>query len=456
MTPQRLAVANRLTQKRGPDATEVVEKEGWTLAHNLLSITGSFTRQPFVDERADCHCLFNGEIYNWRDLAPAAGSDGEALIPLYLEHGAAFTTKLDGEFALALFDFKKNVLVLSTDAFATKPLWYAKRGSEFGLASYESALLALGFEKPTKLAANTTLVLSLADEKELSRHQVFTFDPAHQHKESVDDFLSAFSHSIAKRAKNIREKVFMGLSSGYDSGAITCELLRQKLPFKAYSILGREDQGIVRARHALLPKVAGEILNPSYREYQRQKRLLREVCEPFFWTVREGRYAPQNILEDAATVGLGIICEKAKGAGFKIYLSGQGADEILSDYRMHGKGLTGSSSIEGEFPEDLAAIFPWRNFYEGAQKYYIAKEEHVAGAYGLETRYPYLDAALVQEFLWLTAATKNAGYKYPLQTLFEREHFPYARDVKVGFIPRKKTMSDYIARFVSGLLGTHI
>ena len=248
----------------------------------------------------------------------------------------------------------------------------------------------------------------------------------------------------------------MGLSSGYDSGAITCELLRQKLPFKAYSILGREDQGIVRARHAFLPKVAGEILNPSYREYQRQKRLLREVCEPFFGTVREGRYVPQNILEDAATVGLGIICEKAKGAGFKIYLSGQGADEILSDYRMHGKGLTGSSSIEGEFPEDLAAIFPWRNFYEGAQKYYIAKEEHVAGAYGLETRYPYLDAALVQEFLWLTAATKNAGYKYPLQTLFEREHFPYARDVKVGFIPRKKTMSDYIARLVSGLLGTHI
>lgn len=444
--PKNLEAANRLNARRGPDATSVHESEGWTVVHNLLSITGARTEQPFVSQDGARVCVFNGEIYNWRSIDAAASSDGHTLLPLYETVGPQFTKKLDGEFALALLDHKNQTLLLSTDAFATKPLWLAIEHDEIGVASYESALLGLGFTSPKKIPANTTRIIDLRTKKEISSHTVFDFDPAHQTKDTVDDFLKAFSESIRKRAQGTREKVFIGLSSGYDSGAIALELVTQQIPFHAYSIRGQENQEVLEKRHALLPKGSGEIFEAGYRDYQVAKRELHDVCEPFVETLHKRRFASRNILEDAGAVGLGIICKHAKREGYKIYLSGQGADEILSDYRMHGHGLTGHSSIDGKFPDDLAAQFPWHNFYEGAQKFYIAKEEHVAGAFGIEARYPFLDTTLVQEFLWLTPRVKNVGYKYPLSVLFDKHAYPYAPNVKVGFIPRKKTIADYIAR----------
>lgn len=444
--PRNLEAANRHNARRGPDATTVKESEGWTIVHNLLSITGARTEQPFMSQDGIRVCVFNGEIYNWRTIDAEASSDGHTLLPLYEALGPTFTQRLDGEFAIALLDHEKKLLVLSTDVFATKPLWLAIEGQEIGVASYESALLGLGFSAPAKVPANTTLVLDLTSQKELSRHSVFDFDPAHQNKGTVDDFLTAFSESIKKRAFGTREKVFIGLSSGYDSGAIASELVAQNIAFHAYSIRGQENQDVLEKRHALLPPGTGELIDASYRDYTIAKKELSAVCEPFVETLHKRRFASRNILEDAGAVGLGIICTRAQKEGYKIYLSGQGADEILSDYRMHGHGLTGHSSIDGKFPDDLTSQFPWHNFYEGAQKFYIAKEEHVAGAFGIEARYPFLDRSLVQEFLWLTPELKNKAYKYPLAALFERRGYPYVPNVKVGFIPRKKTLTDYIAR----------
>ena len=61
-----------------------------------------------------------------------------------------------------------------------------------------------------------------------------------------------FAESIRKRTKGIREKVFIGLSSGYDSGSIACELRRQGIPYKAYSITGSENMPVLSGRHALI------------------------------------------------------------------------------------------------------------------------------------------------------------------------------------------------------------
>ena len=60
------------------------------------------------------------------------------------------------------------------------------------------------------------------------------------------------------------------------------------------------------------------------------------------------------------------------------------------------------------------------------------KEENVGGSYSMETRYPFLDRDLVQEYLWLSADLKNSRYKRPLRDLFEKHHYPY-REEKKGF-----------------------
>ena len=62
----------------------MVNISGLTFIHNLLSITGNFTIQPFIEN--NIICLYNGEIYNYGDYK----SDGECLIPLYKKHGFDF------------------------------------------------------------------------------------------------------------------------------------------------------------------------------------------------------------------------------------------------------------------------------------------------------------------------------------------------------------------------------
>ena len=102
-------------------------------------------------------CLFNGEIYNYRALAKeltgnedAFASDGFVLQPAYARWGAEFVTRLQGEFAIVVLDLRRKRLLLSTDAFSTKPLWYATwrdpaSGRErFGAASYKSVLRRAG------------------------------------------------------------------------------------------------------------------------------------------------------------------------------------------------------------------------------------------------------------------------------------------------------------------------
>ena len=118
-----------------------------------------------------------------------------------------------------------------------------------------------------------------------------------------------------------------------------------------------------------------------------------------------------------------------------IYLSGSGADETISDYAMNGVRLFPHSCFAGVFPANLstAGFFPWCSFYKGTQRAYLMKEELVAGAHGVEGRYPFLDPAVVQEFLWLSADVKNSEYKRPVADFLRAHSFANTWNQKVGF-----------------------
>ena len=114
-------------------------------------------------------------------------------------------------------------------------------------------------------------------------------------------------------------------------------------------------------------------------------------------------------------------------------LSGQGSDEILSDYGMNGTKLSQNSTLCGYFPDSLEAVYPWPNFFGGANRCYLLKEEYVTGSHGIEGRYPFLDKLLVQEFLWLSSTLKNSAYKAPLSSYLKRSGFPTDFGQKRGF-----------------------
>jgi len=416
---------NRFTKNRGPDGTTTTTHGGINLVHNLLSITGDFKTQPLVSDDGSIVCVYNGEIYNYKSFG-SYGNDGECLIPLYDTMGEKFASLLDGEFAIVIIDFAKDKIIFITDAFATKPLWCASNGKEFAFASYESAVKSCGYLNPIKIPANSVVCLKLSTLEKVKQDNVVKFD-TNQHKNHYDDWVNAFLNAVKKRSANTREKVFIGLSGGYDSGAIACASENMSLPYRAYTIPGAENVQVIKQRQQLVSDM--HVLDITPEQFSFEREFLKKECEDFYF---QGKPAART---DKASAGLSFICRHARDADYKIYLSGQGADEIISDYGWGGRKFYGHSQFGGKFPSDLSAVFPWKSFYEGTQKKYLGKEECVAGSHGIETRYPFLDVRLVQEFLWLKHTLKNDRYKAPLDFFLKKFQFPYTINEKVGFRP---------------------
>ena len=415
-----LKTSNSFCQRRGPDLTNTKTVNGVEFLHNLLHITGDLIPQPFV--KNDIACVFNGEIYNFKNFGNYR-SDGECLIDLYENLGESFVSQLDGEFAICLIDFKKQKLLIAVDTFACKPLWYEIKGSQFCVASYNSQLKGLGFSNGEKLLANTTSVYDLKDLKIKNKLKNKNFD-IRQHKNTYDDWISAFAISIKKRTSNTEKGMFVGMSSGYDSGAIACELQKQSVNFKAYTILNNENSEVLEQRFKRIKNV--ERITLSEDEFAIWKNEIRNNCEDFV-------YKDYDIKKDQASMGLSAICTRANKENRRIYFSGQGADEIISDYGFGGKKIYKHSGFGGLFPASLEGFFPWYSFWDGTQIQYLNKEEYVAGHFGIETRYPFLDNDLVQEFLWLSPELKNKKYKSALDEYLQVNNFPYQAAEKRGF-----------------------
>jgi asparagine synthetase B (glutamine-hydrolysing) len=397
-------IDERTVKRRGPDFRNTLRVDGFVFTHYLLHITGEATPQPFVSD--DIVCVYNGEIYNHAFHK----SDGEVLIPLYQKYGVDFPSVLDGEFAIALYDFKKRVAVFSTDPFGTKPLWI----NNLSAASYESCIGG------RRLPPNTTLLVSFDDGPQHVQ-PVYSFDFNHQDKTSFDDWISAFEQAVRKRAK---DGCFIGLSSGYDSGAIACELIKQQVKFKAYSIRGSEDLLVLNERWKGLDH---EFFQLTRADYDSAQRFIKEYAEEFsYGSLKEVPFYFDNMTDDWGAVGFSYICRQAQADGRRVFLSGQGADEILCDYSLTPE----ISTLKGVYPDKLKI---WPNFNGGCQRAFLAKEEYVSGAYGIEGRYPYLDTSLVQEFLWLTPELKNSEYKAPLYQYLMRNNYPFKGREKVGF-----------------------
>ena len=420
----QLKDTNAFCKRRGPDLTNSKVINGIEFLHNLLHITGELTPQPIVQD--DVVCVFNGEIYNYREFGNYK-TDGDCIIDLYEKEGDGFVQRLDGEFALCLIDFTDKKIIISNDTFSCKPLWYEFTNGKFGVASYESQLTGLGFKAPKKLQANLTQVYDAVTLQKIKQYNNFTFC-THQHKNSFDDWLTAFGNSIRKRTANTSKGMFVGMSSGYDSGAIACELTKQGIGFKAYSILNNENDSVLQQRLRMVNNSEAFFLKPD--EFQKWKKELRSNCENFAY--HDG-FRNYDIKKDQASMGLSAICHRANGEGRRIYFSGQGADEIISDYGFGGKKIYKHSEFGGLFPANLNGFFPWHSFYDGTQIQYLNKEEYVAGHFGIETRYPFLDRQLVQEFLWLSHDLKNSKYKSALDEYLLINEFPYQPQEKRGF-----------------------
>ncbi|MCS6263352.1 MAG: asparagine synthase (glutamine-hydrolyzing) [Nitrospira sp.] len=144
----------RALRHRGPDSQGIRSWPEATLVHTRLSIidlspTGA---QPIANQDETVWAVFNGEIYNHRELRRElesrghvfrGRSDSEVLPHLYQEEGPGFVSRLRGMFSLAIFDTRAKTLLLARDRFGIKPLFYAQAPHRLAFASEINALLTL-------------------------------------------------------------------------------------------------------------------------------------------------------------------------------------------------------------------------------------------------------------------------------------------------------------------------
>jgi len=143
-----------LIRHRGPDDSGMWIDGPVGLGHRRLSIIDLSPRgrNPMPNEDETLWIIFNGEIYNYRELRPGlkkrghvfrSETDTEVILHLYEEQGPGCLAHLNGMFAFALWDGRERRLLLARDRFGVKPLYYTLLGNKLAFASEVKAFLAL-------------------------------------------------------------------------------------------------------------------------------------------------------------------------------------------------------------------------------------------------------------------------------------------------------------------------
>ncbi|HUI42264.1 MAG TPA: asparagine synthase (glutamine-hydrolyzing) [Terriglobia bacterium] len=149
--PERIGAMTARLIHRGPDSEGRLEKPHLVFAIRRLKIIDLETGdQPLYNETGDVALVFNGEIYNFRELRQGleerghrfrTHSDGEVIAHLYEEKGPGCLEDLNGMFAIALWDERGRRLLLARDRAGEKPLYYWQGGGTLAFASEIKSLI---------------------------------------------------------------------------------------------------------------------------------------------------------------------------------------------------------------------------------------------------------------------------------------------------------------------------
>ncbi len=138
---------------RGPDAHNIYVDPHAALGHRRLSIIdlSESANQPMTDSSGRYVIIYNGEIYNYKEIKSQIAnypfrtdSDTEVILAGYIKWGPAVLDKLNGMFALAIWDKEEEKLFIARDRVGKKPLYYFNSSSNFVFGSEVRSLLASG------------------------------------------------------------------------------------------------------------------------------------------------------------------------------------------------------------------------------------------------------------------------------------------------------------------------
>jgi asparagine synthase (glutamine-hydrolysing) len=345
---------------RGPDDKGFYCDEDIALGIRRLSIIDlEKGKQPIFSEDGNFVIIFNGEIYNYKELRDGflarghkfkTDSDTEVIVHLYEEEKEECVKKLRGMFAFCIYDKKEKIVFIARDFFGIKPLYFLNRDGAFVFASEIKSLLQLSSYKPEvndeavfhflsfqyaptketmfkniyRLPAGSYLKMDIANNKiEEKKYWEFNFNQkAIPEKDAKEKLLNTLEDSVAH---HMISDVPIGafLSGGIDSTAIVALMKRffKNGKISTFSIGFDEVNEFEDSRRA------AKYLGTDHHEIKISPREYFDKLPDIFWHFDEP-------VADPSAVALYFVArETAKKV--KVVLSGEGADELFGGYNIY-------------------------------------------------------------------------------------------------------------------------
>ncbi|WP_200762812.1 asparagine synthase (glutamine-hydrolyzing) [Nitrosophilus alvini] len=364
-----------LLTHRGPDSRGFYKDEKIFLGHTRLSIIDPGRRADQPMQREEITVVFNGEIYNYKELRLrldfpfTTDSDTEVIIAAFKKWGVSFVNYLRGMFAIALYDGEK--LYLFRDRFGKKPLFYAKDGDSFIFASEIKSIKSYLSSKienkkallcylsygtsvsPMTFYAGICKVLPASslvyDTKNLEENRYYTFlnkPRIFEEKEALKHIEDHIKEAVEYRLVSDVE-VGAFLSGGVDSSLVAAVAKKLENSLKTFSIGYKEYESYSELGFA---KRVARHLDTDHHE-------IRIDRNDFFEALDDVIYHLDEPLADPAAVPLWHLSRFVHENGIKTVLSGDGGDELFMGYRQYFEFLDIAKAKELKYKNWLRNYF---------------------------------------------------------------------------------------------------
>ncbi|MGA9533104.1 MAG: asparagine synthase (glutamine-hydrolyzing) [Anaerolineales bacterium] len=349
-----------LLRHRGPDESGVYRDDHAAMISTRLSIVDlAAGQQPIGNEDGTSWIVFNGEIYNYRELRDellALGHqfetecDTEVVLHLYEAFGPDCLGKLNGQFAIAIWDSTERTLFLARDRIGIRPLFYAQDGDRVAFGSEIKALLAVpGIDARIDSQALAQVFTFWAPLTPRTIFQgIYQLPPGHfmvvhggeiviecywspqfepEPARSADEYLEEFRFLLGDAVRRrMQADVPVGgyLSGGLDSSVTSALALQASSgPFDTFSI-SFADRAYDESAHQ---RSMAEFLGTNHQELTVTDQDIAGAFGDVLW------HTETPVLR-TAPAPMFLLSRLAHDHGYKVVLTGEGADEILAGYAI--------------------------------------------------------------------------------------------------------------------------
>jgi asparagine synthase (glutamine-hydrolysing) len=352
---------------RGPDGTGIwnTESSSVVLGHKRLAIVdlNPNANQPMVRSDGDYSIVFNGEIYNHRELRASLEklgaafetdhSDTETLIVGYKHWGLnTLLEKVNGMFAFSIYDRAENKLILARDRVGIKSLYYCFVDNRFLFSSEIKAIFASGLIKPElnracmnqylasrsvqapetlfkgikKLQSSTALIVDLDT---LEHSQIEYWNPLYQTVDmgiktegDLEERLSSLIGSSLDYRLEADVPVGIFLSGGVDSNYLLSQLAQKRDGIQSFTASFRDNQGYDESKDAIAMAL----------KFGAQFNDIPINSDNYIGILEKMVYFQEEPISAPVCVPIYYLSEAARNEGVPVILAGEGADEILVGY----------------------------------------------------------------------------------------------------------------------------